>query len=62
MVQSKLLTAGLVAGALVLAPASSALAGGQRWSHGGGSYHAPAYHGGYHGGYHGSYYGHGGGG
>ena len=64
MTKSRVLSAGLIAGALALAPMSSALAGGTHWSHGG-SYHAPAYHGGYNGGYHGGYhgaYGHGGGG
>jgi hypothetical protein len=45
MTKSRVLLAGLIAGALAIAPTSSALAGGQHWSHG------HAYHGGYHGGH-----------
>ena len=45
MSRSRVLSASLIASALVLAPMSSALAGGGPWSHG----RAPAYHGGYHG-------------
>jgi hypothetical protein len=51
MTKSRVLSAGLIASALAIAPMSSALAGGQHWSHG----HA------YHGGYHGAHW-HGGGG
>ena len=50
MTKSRVLSAGLIAGALVIAPMSSALAGGPHWSHGASS-HAPAYHGRYHGAY-----------
>jgi hypothetical protein len=55
MTQSRILSVGLLASALAIAPMSSALAGGPHWSHGA-PYHAPAYHAGYRGGY----YGHGG--
>ena len=51
MTRSRILLLGLIASALAIAPTSSALAGGQHWSHG----HA------YHGGYHGAHW-HGGGG
>ena len=54
MTKSRALTAVFFASALIIAPMSTALAGGQHWSHG------PAYRG-YHGGGHGSYW-HGGGG
>ena len=42
MTRSRILLLGLIASALAIAPTSSALAGGQHWSHG------HAYHGGYH--------------
>ena len=45
MTKSRVLLHGLIASALAIAPTSSALAGGQHWSHG------RAYHGGYHGAY-----------
>ena len=57
MTTYRVVTAGLVASALLVAPVQSALAGNPRWSHGA-TYHAPAYHGG---GARGAYW-HGGGG
>jgi hypothetical protein len=50
MTKSRVLSAGLMASALLIAPMSSALAGGTQWSHRN-SYHAPVYHGGYRGAY-----------
>jgi len=49
MTQARILSAALIGSALVIAPMSSAVAGGSQWSHR--SYHAPAYRGGYHGAY-----------
>ncbi len=56
MKKIRVVSVGFVAGALALAPMSSALAGGAHWSHG------SSHHGGYHGGGYHVAYGHAGGG